>query len=193
MSPCPKFNFPGVSCFPCALVRLLQGAFLPYKIFKCVTVGVMPSSSQWELGIVASYHLTQNIFTGWNNFCPTTLPCRAIRLPKVQKSLINLSSLSHISSSSLSLSLSYSKLSAGAPTQGADAFSNYLCLATYHCHYHCLYPCHRPSIKTISRGATSPLLPRSPMYSGPPPPTWLRRWPPLFIITDQIDNTIWTN
>jgi len=24
------------------------------------------------------------------------------------------------------------------------------------------------------RGATSPLLPRSPMYSGPPPPTWLR-------------------
>ena len=33
-------------------------------------------------------------------------------------------------------------------------------------------------IKTISRGATSPLLPRSPMYSGPPPPTWLRRWLP---------------
>ena len=27
------------------------------------------------------------------------------------------------------------------------------------------------------RGATSPLLPRSPMYSGPPPPTWLRRCP----------------
>ena len=46
MSPCQKSNFLGVSCFPCAVVRLLQGAFLYYKIVKFAKVGVLLSLPQ---------------------------------------------------------------------------------------------------------------------------------------------------